>query len=141
MKLFLSAAFCGVFCYAATASEVVYTPINPTFGGNPLNASQLQYVATAQKPNQPTTASTTASAQQSTSQQFLQMLQSQLYASLASSVSSAITGQNAQASGTIKLNTTQVTWYTALDGKHITMTDTSTGQVTQIVIPVVSATP
>jgi len=138
MKLFLFAAFCGVFCYAATASEVVYTPINPTFGGNPLNASQLQYTATAQKPNQPTSTSTTASAQQSTSQQFLQMLQSQLYAGIASSVSTAITGQNAQQSGKIQLGSTTVSWYTALDGKHITMTDTSTGQVTQITIPVVT---
>ena len=124
---------------AAKASEIVYTPINPTFGGNALNASQLQYVATAQKPNQPTTTST-QSTQQSTANQFLQMLQSQLYASLANSVSTAITGTNAQAAGTIKLDTTQVSWSTQSDGKHITITDTSTGQITQIVIPLLSAT-
>jgi len=126
---------------AANASELVYTPINPTFGGNPLNSSQLQAVASAQKPNQPTSTSTTASAAQSTAQQFLQMLQSQLYASLANSVSTAITGTNAQAAGTIKLDTTQVSWSTQSDGKHISITDSSTGQITQIVIPVVSATP
>ena len=125
----------------AKASELVYTPINPTFGGNPLNASQLQFTATAQKPNPPTTTSSATSAQQSSSQQFLQMLQSQLYASLASSVSTAITGTNAQAAGTIKLDTTQVSWSTQSDGKHITITDNSTGQITQIVIPLVSATP
>jgi curli production assembly/transport component CsgF len=122
----------------AKASEIVYTPINPTFGGNALNSSQLQYVATAQKPNAPTTKSATT--QQSTAYQFLQMLQSQLYASLANSVSNAITGQNAQATGTIKLDTMQVSWSTQTDGKHVSITDSSTGQITEIVIPVISAT-
>src|SRR5208337_671838 len=92
-------ALCAV-ASAASASELVYTPINPTFGGNPLNSSQLMSEASAQKPSAPVT----QSQQQSSAQQFLQMLQSQLYASLANSVANAITGQNAQASGTIKLN-------------------------------------
>jgi curli production assembly/transport component CsgF len=119
------------------ASELVYTPINPTFGGNPLNASQLQYTATAQKPNPP--AAKTASTQQSTEQQFLQMLQSQLYASLANAVSNAITGSNAQAAGTIKLDNMQVSWNTINGQKQITMTDYSTGQVTTIVLPSVGS--
>ena len=116
------------FAGAVHASELVYTPVNPTFGGNPLNASQLQAVASAQKPNAPTT--TAASTQQSTAQQFLQMLQSQLYASLANSVSNAITGANSQAAGTIKLNSMQVSWNTVDGQKQITMTDYNTGQVT-----------
>jgi curli production assembly/transport component CsgF len=32
----------------ASASELVYTPVNPTFGGNPANASGLQANASAQ---------------------------------------------------------------------------------------------
>ena len=134
MKLLLSLAFVGLASASAGASELVYTPINPTFGGNPLNATQLQSVASAQKPNPPTTTSAT-STQQSASQQFLQMLQSQLYASLASSVANAITGTNAQATGTIKLNNMQLSWYTANGQTNITMTDYSTGQVTQISVP------
>ena len=146
----MAAALGGLICPvtalfaadAANASELVYTPINPTFGGNPLNASQLQYVAGAQKPNAPTaTATSTQSAQQNTAQQFLQMLQSQLYASLATSVSNAITGQSSQAAGTIKMDTMQISWSTQSDGKHISITDSSTGQITQIVVPVISATP
>ena len=42
-----------VFACAASASELLYTPINPQFGGNSLNASALQYEASAQKPNAP----------------------------------------------------------------------------------------
>ena len=84
MKRFVGILAGCAFAGGVQASELVYTPINPTFGGNPLNASQLQYTASAQKPNPP--ASTKASTQQSTAQQFLQMLQSQLYASLANAV-------------------------------------------------------
>jgi curli production assembly/transport component CsgF len=127
-----------IFACAASASELIYTPVNPQFGGNPLNASALQYEASAQKPNAPATAST----QQSTTQQFLQMLQSQLYASLANSVASAITGQNAQDAGTIKLNSMTLSWSAGNCGAgisgtctNITMADTTTGQVTTISVP------
>ena len=77
--------------------------------------------------------------QQSTAQQFLQMLQSQLYASLANAVSNAITGSNAQAAGTIKLDNMQVSWNTIDGQKQITMTDFSTGQVTTITLPSVGS--
>ena len=133
MKLFVWILTGCAFAGGVQASELVYTPINPTFGGNPLNASQLQAVASAQKPSAPT--KTTTATQKSTAQQFMQMLQSQLYASLANSVSNAITGTSSQAAGTIKLDTMQVSWNTIDGQKQITMTDYSTGQVTQIVLP------
>lgn len=136
MKLYVGILAGCAFAGGVQASELVYTPINPTFGGNPLNASQLQAVASAQKPSAPTT---TTATQQSSSQQFLQMLQSQLYASLANAVSTAITGTNAQAAGTIKLNNMQVSWSTIDGQKQITMTDYSTGQVTTIVLPSVGS--
>jgi curli production assembly/transport component CsgF len=132
MNLFVWILAGCAFTGGVQASELVYTPINPTFGGNPLNASQLQAVASAQKPSAPVA---TTSTQQSSSQQFLQMLQSQLYASLANAVSTAITGTNAQAAGTIKLDNMQVSWSTINGQKQITMTDYSTGQVTTIVLP------
>jgi curli production assembly/transport component CsgF len=121
-----------LFAGPAAASELVYTPVNPTFGGSPLNSSQLMSEASAQKPSAPVSAAAT---QQSTAQQFIQMLQSQLYASLANSVASAITGQNAQLEGTIKLNSMQLTWNTLAGQTNITMTDFSTGQITQISVP------
>jgi curli production assembly/transport component CsgF len=120
---------------AAHGSEIVYTPINPNFGGSPLNGSMLMSQAAAQKPNPPAS----ASSQQTAAQQFLRMLQSQLYASLASSVSQAITGVNAQQSGTIKLDNMQITWTTVDGVKEVTITDLSTGSVTQISVPVVGS--
>ena len=48
MKKLLVCLICGVVCALflananmAAASELVYTPINPSFGGNPLNAQWL----------------------------------------------------------------------------------------------------
>ncbi|WP_213608401.1 curli assembly protein CsgF [Pseudoalteromonas sp.] len=35
-------------CFSASATELVYTPINPSFGGNPLNANMLLSKAQAQ---------------------------------------------------------------------------------------------
>jgi curli production assembly/transport component CsgF len=119
------------FAGAAAASELIYTPINPNFGGNPLNSSQLMGEAAAQKPSAPVTKST----QQSSAQQFMQMLQSQLYASLANSVANAITGQNAQKDGSIQLDSMRLSWNTVNGQTNITMTDFSTGQVTQISVP------
>lgn len=41
--------FCGVLlCFSVAATELIYTPVNPTFGGNPLNASGLLANANAQ---------------------------------------------------------------------------------------------
>jgi curli production assembly/transport component CsgF len=137
MRIFATAYLCGMMSCASVAGELIYTPTNPSFGGSPLNSTQLMSEASVSKPNAPTKSST-ANTQQNTAQQFMQMLQSQLYASLASSVSNAITGQNAQAAGTIKLSNLQVSWNT-LDGQtHITMNDLSTGQITEIYVPKVT---
>ncbi|GAA59962.1 curli production assembly/transport component CsgF [Pseudoalteromonas sp. BSi20652] len=35
-------------CFSASATEIIYTPINPSFGGNPLNANMLLSKAQAQ---------------------------------------------------------------------------------------------
>ncbi|MEI8640394.1 curli assembly protein CsgF [Pseudoalteromonas sp. Hal099] len=38
--------------FSASATEIIYTPINPSFGGNPLNATMLLSKAQAQKQTQ-----------------------------------------------------------------------------------------
>jgi len=44
----LAASICYLAAAMASASEIVYTPINPTFGGNALNGSFLLGKANAQ---------------------------------------------------------------------------------------------
>ena len=49
MKIHIIASFCAaLLSLSASASELVYTPINPSFGGNPLNGSFLLNKAQSQ---------------------------------------------------------------------------------------------
>jgi curli production assembly/transport component CsgF len=57
----LAIVLAGVCLQVAMASELVYTPINPSFGGNPNNGPNLQSVANAQ--NETRAPSTTSGAQ------------------------------------------------------------------------------
>lgn len=42
-------AACSFLSAPATAAQLIYTPVNPSFGGNPLNGSYLLQSAQAQK--------------------------------------------------------------------------------------------
>lgn len=44
----LLALFLSFYCGALAATEIVYTPVNPSFGGNPLNGSFLLQKAQSQ---------------------------------------------------------------------------------------------
>jgi curli production assembly/transport component CsgF len=127
----LACAFSLLFFVSAKA-EIVYRPINPSFGGNPLNSNHLQGLANAQKLFEETE---DARSSQSPSERFLSMLQSRLYSSLASQVSEAIFGENAQPQGTIVFDDQQVSFVNTGTEIQITVTNFSTGQVTNIVVP------
>lgn len=128
----IRAALVGLAFVAGTqarADEMVYTPINPSFGGNPFNSSHLLGVANAQNDYQaPRTRETQ-------SDQFIRMLQSRLMSALASQVSDAILGDNAQPTGEIIYGTQTVRWETMIDSIRLTITDSATGSETEIVIP------
>lgn len=128
--LALACASILLFC-VPSAAEITYRPVNPSFGGNPLNSNHLQGLATAQK----TFKETSDSSKQSPTERFLSMLQSRLYSSLASQVSEAIFGDDAQPTGTIVFDDQQVSFINTGTEIHITVTDFNTGQVTNIVVP------
>lgn len=121
---------CGI--QPALGADLVYTPVNPSFGGSPLNSSHLLSIAGAQK-----SAPSSSSRSQSTSERFLQILQSRLYSSLASNVSDAIFGEGAQDVGTVKLDGLEVAWNNTGTEIAITVIDENTGQITEIVVPTV----
>jgi curli production assembly/transport component CsgF len=75
---------------AAHAGDLVYTPVNPTFGGNPANASGLQANASNQNNYKaPTTASTsTSSGSSSTKSTALDRFNTQLQNAILSRLSS-----------------------------------------------------
>lgn len=81
---------------AAHTTELIYTPVNPAFGGSPLNSATLLNAANAQnKHKDPEEALNRARTQQTPLQQFNETLQR----SILSRVASAATGQVLDAGG------------------------------------------
>jgi len=117
----------------ATAGSLTYTPVNPSFGGNPFNSSHLMGIANAENQHKPSP--TGPSAPLTASERFAQQLQSQLYAGLAQKVSNAIFGTNAQNSGTFVFGDQKITFIN--DGTNVTLTilNTTTGESTEISVP------
>lgn len=112
-------------------ADMVYKPINPSFGGDPFNSSHLNNLATAQNLHKPKTTTTT----QTASERFLSMLETRLYSSLASQVADAIFGDNAQQDGTVTFDDQQVHFVNTGTEIQLTITDFVSGQVTTISVP------
>lgn len=114
---------------AAQSGELVYTPVNPSFGGSPLNGSHLLGTANAQndyeKPQTP----------QSQADAFAKQLQSRLYSALAGQITDAIFGENAQESGQVQFDNQIIAWQHGLESVTVTITNQSTGAVTVIEVP------
>jgi curli production assembly/transport component CsgF len=115
---------------AASAQQQVYTPINPSFGGNPFNSSHLLGIANAQNnfkdPNAPSNSQTDI---------FARQLQSRLLSALSNNIVNAIFGPNAQNNGTVDFGGQTIAWTRELDQVTVTITDDASGQVTTIVVP------
>ena len=126
----VTAAISAIFISVAQA-DLVYQPINPTFGGSPLNSSHLQSLASSQKLHEEKTE------EQRASEQFLDMLESRLYSALASEVTDAIFGEDALPSGTIAFSDQHVSFVNTGTEIQLVVTDFTTGQVTTIIIPTI----
>ncbi len=133
------AALAGVMVAAivapAGAGTLVYTPTNPSFGGNPLNGPTLLSSAQAQNQHLPSTSNNSSSANTALTpgQIFAQQLTSQLYASLANKITTAIFGQNAAQSGTFSFEGTTITYFNDGSNIHITINDGQTS--TTVTVP------
>jgi curli production assembly/transport component CsgF len=114
---------------AASAQQLVYTPINPSFGGNPLNSTQLFAEANAQNKY----ANSSSSSTQTQAQLFAQQLQSEILSDLADQVTTAIFGPNAQNSGTFSFGGETVSFTRSLG--EVTVNITANGSTTTIQVP------
>lgn len=118
-------------CSSASAQQMVYTPINPSFGGNPFNSQHLLGIANAQN-NFKDPSSITSGSQ---SDIFARQLQSRLLSALSNNIVNAIFGPNAQNNGTVDFGGQTIAWTRELDEVTVTITDDGTGQATTIVVP------
>lgn len=129
--------------FTAHAVEYVYTPINPTFGGDPNNTSHLLSVAGAQKTAtasdyvDPTlgTDDDGEATQNDAADLFIRQLQGRLLSALAIQVTDAIFGENPQDNGKITFGDTEIEFSREDGSIKLTIFDFSDGTVTEIVVP------
>ena len=130
----------------ALAGDLVYTPINPSFGGNPLNSSHLLGLANAQRDATAKDADDglggdgasgggTGTVADSDADLFVRQLQGRLLSALAGQVTEAIFGENPQDSGNITFGSTTVAFERTLDSIRLTINNNLDGTVTEIVVP------
>jgi curli production assembly/transport component CsgF len=128
-----AAAGLAAFSSGASAQDMVYTPVNPTFGGNPFNSQHLLGIANAQnKFKDPSSTSTSSQADI-----FARQLQSRLLSALSSQITDAIFGENAQEHGTVDFGGQTIEWNRGLDQVTLTITNDDTGEITTIVVPTI----
>ena len=136
--------FCAVLlgpaCAPVTAGSIVYTPVNPQFGGSPLNGSTLLALGQAQNLPQLFATQRAAAASklagttsQTPGQIFAQQLTSQLYSSLANEITSSIFGPNAQNSGTFSFQGTTINF--ARNGANIDISINDGQTITNVTVP------
>ena len=121
----------AAYCSMPRASELVYVPVNPSFGGDPFNSEHLLSIANAEnKHKDPDTQTRSSQADI-----FAQQLQSRLLSALSSQIVDAIFGDNPQEHGVIQFGGQTVEFVRTLDEVTLTITDDATGGITTIVIP------
>lgn len=126
------AGACLLWSLSSAATDLVYQPINPSFGGNPFNSSHLLGLAERQNDHKD---NSHPSFNDSPADQFVRQLQSRMLSSLASQVNDAIFGENAAESGRIVFGDQIITFERGLEGVHLVIQDLAGGSQTEITVP------
>lgn len=114
---------------ASYATELVYTPINPSFGGNPLYGSYL--LGSAQATNKHKEADPSSLANQSPLQQFNESLERSILSQLAASATSKILSGGQLSPGTVETGNFRISVVDVGNGVlMVTTTDKVTGAST-----------
>ena len=118
---------------SASAQDVTYQPVDPTFGGNPFNSAHLLGIANAQnKFKDPDAANSGSDADI-----FARQLQSRLLSALSSQITDAIFGENAKEHGVVNFDGQTIEWVRDLESVTLTITNNDSGEVTTIEIPTI----
>lgn len=118
----------------ATATEIVYRPINPSFGGDPLNGSTLLNAASQQNDFSDPRAGQLST--QSSINQFQENLQRAILNRIATAVSGSIVDSSGNLiPGTVTIGSFTVTVADLGTTLRITTTDGATGQTSVFEIP------
>jgi len=132
----LFAGLALMWSQSSAAQELVYTPVNPSFGGNPFNSQHLLAIANAQDDTEAPSSGGSGDPQ---ADLFIRQLQSRLLSGLASEVANAIFGDDPQDYGRVVFGDQTVEFERGLDSIRLTIFDASTGTTTEIVVPIFTA--
>lgn len=136
LMLLIMATVAALMSPAASASDLVYEPVNPSFGGNPFNSAHLLGLADRQNKHKDSGGFGMGSLQgNSAAEQFVRNLQSRMMSSLAQQVNDAIFGENASESGRIVFGDQEITFERGLEGVHLVIVDHAAGSTTEITVP------
>jgi curli production assembly/transport component CsgF len=119
--------------FSMQAQQLVYTPKNPAFGGNPYNSQFL--LATAQAQNSFQASQTDGLEAQTELERFTQSLNSQLLGQVGRSLFTQQFGEGDLQPGKYTFGSLAVDIYPSDEGLVINILDTNTGEQTQIIIP------
>ena len=114
----------------ALAQDLVYQPVNPSFGGDPFNSSHLLGLAQQQNDFDDTTFEPI-----DPQQQFADSLERQIFNRTSQEIVNEIFGEDGSDSGTFNVGDQQIAFQQVGEEVQITLTDVTTGATTQITVP------
>ena len=115
----------------AGATELVYRPISPGFGGSPFNGNYVLGVAEANERQR----GPRPQLFDDPSQQFVRTLQASLMGDIGRRVAEAIFGENARDEGRFVFGDITVTFSRGIESVRIDILDAATGRTTTIEVP------
>jgi curli production assembly/transport component CsgF len=118
-----------------SAQQLVYTPINPNFGGSSFNGAWLMAEATAEKHFTASSSSSYNPYSNNPLDNFQSSLNSAILSQLSQKIISQVFGENALNKGHYQFGNYVVDINPGNDGIHITILDNSTGGKTSVVVP------
>lgn len=126
---------CTFVSTQALATELIYQPVNPNFGGNPLNGSYLLNSAVLQDPHGFLKEPEKATPVKTPIQQFNERLTNSVLSKLSDKIVASAFGEDSLAPGTYKIDSFDITVSSDLGGITVNINDTSTGKKTQVQVP------
>ena len=134
LQLFFLFTFLLIFSRDLFSQQLVYTPINPSFGGSPLNGSWM--LGEAQAQNGFTAGGTSGLPSQNDQlSNFSSSLQSQILSQLSRNLVSSLFGENGLQAGHYEIGNFIIDISPGSDGVNIVINDLSNGGETTITVP------
>jgi len=135
--LFVITTFLFLFCLQAGAQDLIYTPKNPAFGGNPYNYSWMLSSAQAQDTYKAPSDESSAYSRYGTdpASDFAESLNRQILSRLSREIVTRQFGEEALEEGSYVLGDYQIDIGDAGGGINITITDNTTGATTTVEVP------